>query len=215
MRIALSISLLKNEYKRAVVTLFVAIYAVGVPYLAQSSETMSAQDIENPDPIFSTGYDPQRVHFESLETKTLLPSCEKMLSDMNPLPRELTLYAKYTHDSTHIYVVGKAEVGAILVIRNGVCDVGIPLLSITQTHHNPPLHSDAPDLTDTEVTGLFKDTLARHTKAFGGKEAFIEWLDKTAENARGGCKGLPDVWCPPTYHTFQPLLQQMLQDFRK
>lgn len=205
----------KKVSQRACLLLLVAGAAVGMQNSAQSNPVDREQSMEIPDPIFGIGYDAHKVHFKLLETRTLLPSCKKMLSDINPLPRVMTLYAKYTSGSTSIYIVGQSDNEKILVLRNGVCDSGVPLLSITQTHHNPPLVSDAPVLTDEEVMGLFEDTLARHTNAFGGKDAFIKWLDMTSEDARSGCKSLPDLWCPPTYHTLQPALQDALKNYRE
>jgi hypothetical protein len=209
------IFLLNKVFQWAGFFLFVACLVVGVPHSAQSNPIVRPQSVGIPDPIFSSEYDSKSVHFELLETKTLLPNCKKSLSDMNPLPQVLTLYAKYNNASTSIYIVGETDNQKILVLRNGACQGGIPLLSVTQTHHNPPLLSDAPVLTDAEVMGLFDDTLDRHEKAFGSKEVFLKWLDMESEDARSGCKGLADLWCPPTYHTLQPVLQEALKSYRK
>jgi hypothetical protein len=211
----MSTSLQNKVSQRVILPLFVACLIILVPHLAESNPISQSKNVWITDPIFNLGYDPQSVHFELIETKTFLPICKKILSDMNPLPRVQTIYAKYTTDSTSIYIVGTADSEKILVLRNGECRSGNPMLSITQTYHHPTYAGDSPILTDIEVMEIFKDALSRHEKAFGGKDIFLKWLDETTDIARSSCKGFSEVYCPTTYHSFQPILQQMLQNYRK
>ncbi|MDD2777110.1 MAG: hypothetical protein PHU06_14255 [Gallionella sp.] len=205
------ISSLTKRHQRAYFMLFIVGVILGIPQSARSC--VSAEfDTEMLDPIFSVGYEPDKAHFERLETKILLPSCKRSLSDLNPLPRELTLYAKYENASVRIYLVVEADNQKILVIRNASCHGGPALLTIMQTHSSNGM---LPDLTDAEVVGLFEDSLERHARAFGGKDNFLKWLDMRTENARVNCKGLPDVWCPPTFYSLQPVLQEALKNYRK
>ena len=208
----MTIKLFKQIYQLA----WLAVLIIGTADFAWAEgEVNSDQSVAIPDPIFSVEYDSRYVHFESIETKRLLPDCHKMLSDINPLPPVLTLYAEYSNGSKRIYIVGESDNEKIIVLHDNDCDSGIPLLSILQRHHNPKLVSDGPVLTDLEVTSLIKDTLARHAKAFGSKDAFLKWLDAKSEEVRSGCQGRAEVWCPPTYHTLQPFLQEELQKYRK
>jgi hypothetical protein len=166
------------------------------------------------EPIFSLSYDARYAHFSSLPTKELLPSCEKALSELKPIPPALTLYAQYKTPSTSIYIVGAEDLLGIYALRNGRCDAGIPILAILQRHHNPPEPQDSPVLSNSEVLGIFEDALVRYSSAFGGKARFFQWLDTSTVRMRAGCKG-PDSVCPPTYHMLQPALQNVLESYRK
>jgi hypothetical protein len=167
------------------------------------------------EPIFGSYYEPRDAHFITLKTRELLPICRKSLSDIDPLPKTLTLYAQFITDVTKIYIAGKNDNLKVLVIRNGTCDSGVPMMAILQRHHTPRDPIDGPMLSDEEVEGVFNDALTRYSNAFGGKKEFIAWLDLRTEQARTGCKDQPESSCPPTYHLFQPALREMLDKFRK
>jgi hypothetical protein len=167
------------------------------------------------EPIFGLYYDTRAVHFDLLPTKDLMPDCKTALVEYHPLPPALTLYAEYISPTTRIYIAGAQDILGIYVVRAGHCDSGVPILSLLQRHHNPPKPTDAPTLSDAEVSALFSDALLRYTKALGGKKSFLQWLDALSEHARIGCKGQPEFSCPPTYHTLQPALQQMLDNYRR
>jgi hypothetical protein len=175
---------------------------------------MPADTTAAAEPIFSIWYNPHTVHFDSLYTRELLPSCRTFLSDLEPLPTTLTLYAEYESGSTRMYIVGRDDNLKIAVIRDGECSGGVPILAILQRHHSPPSPRD-PVLSKDEIVGLFSDALGRYTKAFGGKNNFFQWLDSLTDEMRSGCKGQPEIMCPPTYHILPPELQQMLNDYRK
>lgn len=193
--------------------LLCAIPFVGTGSVAGSSNVRAGTGID--EPIFGLYYNSREVHFGEIETRDLLPSCKKVLSDFSHIPRTLNLYAEYIGNSAKIYVAGRDDNDKILVIRNGFCDAGVPILAILQRHHDPRTTSDGPMLSDSEVTALFDDALARYAHAFGGKNQFFLWLDSLTEKARGGCVGQPESSCPPTYHLLQPGLQERLQAFRR
>ncbi len=166
------------------------------------------------EPIFGLYYFPDQAHFGRLSTSRLLPACKLELSEINPLPPALTLYAQYVTASQRIYIAGTPDNLGIYLIRHGTCVANIPNITMLQRHHSPPLRIDQPILSDTEVKGLFGDALARYSKAFGGKTQFFHWLDTLTAKMRSGCKGQPELSCPFTYHDFQSWLQKSLQDYR-
>jgi len=186
---------------------------VGV-LLALSNSGSATADTTLEDPLFSASYDAQQVHFDQVPTKELLPACRKLLADIDPLPAKLTLFAKHTAASSRIYIAGIDDNVKILVVREGHCAGGIPILSLLQRHHSPPDSADTPVLSDAEVGEVFSDTLARYSKAFDGKARFLQWLDATTEKVIGNCKG-PEQLCAPTYHSFTPLLKNLLERYRK
>jgi len=155
----------------------------GIPLVGVTSASRNSTDAAKTivdDPIFGLYYDPNDIHFDELETRDLLPMCRRALSDFARLPLTLTLYAQYVHESTKIYVAGRDDNDKILVIRNGTCDAGVPIMAILQRHHEPRVASDGPMLSDSEVSALFDDALARYGRAFGGKDRFLAWLDSIA-----------------------------------
>jgi hypothetical protein len=153
-------------------------------------------------------YDPKVAHFETLDKQALMPICERELSD---LPQQLTLHAKYTSDSADTYIVASAGDGWLVVVRKHgwrTCDVGFPWMNLTSYSSN-----GGPDLTTTDVVELFKDTLVRHEKAFGGKGAFLNWLDTETKKAKQAC---PDLWScnVTTYDSLRSDLQEALKNYR-
>jgi hypothetical protein len=195
---------------------FFLVYGASVaPVLAQRAQPASSTVAAAEEPIFGSYYDSRNVHFSVLQTRELLPGCRKALSDISPLPATLTLYAQYKTDLTQIYVAGTSDNLKILVLRNGTCDAGVPIMAILKLHHTPRDPIDGPMLSDEEVSGLFGDALSRYATAFGGKARFFQWLDPMTEQAINGCRGQPESSCPPTYHLFEPALQEKLQKFRE
>jgi hypothetical protein len=174
----------------------------------------AADEVIN-DPVFSIDYEPQQVHFDSIPTKQLLPTCKRDLASMKPLPPSLTLYAQYATASARIYVAGSGQDIGIYVIREGRCDSGIPILALLQRVHHPPEPQDAPVLSDSEASGVFADALVRYARAFGGKKLFLEWLDATTESVLSHCGDRSEYLCAPTYRTFTPALRAVLENFRK
>jgi len=181
---------------------------------AISNRAGASVDAVSEDPLFSADYNPRLVHFDLMSTKELLPACKKVLSDISPLPPALALFGKSATASSSIYIAGTGDNVKILVLRDNRCDAGIPILALLQRHHNPPDPFDAPALSDAEVTEVFSDALTRYSKAFGGKGRFFEWLDALTDQVLSQCKG-PENLCAPTYRSFTPLLQNLLQNYRK
>lgn len=183
------------------------------PVYANSSDFEQSRNIV--DPIFSVEYDSNHVHFEMIETASVLPTCRKNLLEFKPLPKKMLLYAKYVSGQKYIYIIGTHTNSIIVVLNKGTCDSGTPLFSLNHSHYQPPEPFDSPVLTDAEVEKLFTDALDRHAKAFGGKELFLKWLDTKTEAMRSGCvaQHIPDQECVATYHTFQPLLKKALMDY--
>jgi hypothetical protein len=167
------------------------------------------------EPIFGLYFDPGSVHFDSLPVAEMLPSCKQMLGEYKPLPKSLSLYAKYKDDVARIYIAGTRDVLGVYVIRNGVCDADVPVLALLKKNHVPPTKEGMPLLTDDEISGLFADALIRYARAFGGKDGFLQWLDSLTEKMRAGCHGKPELSCPPTYHILLPPQQQQLEEYRK
>ena len=189
--------------------------AIGsVIVLARAGQATPAAAEPINDPLFSIDYDPRQVHFDSVQTKELLPTCKQDLAGRIPLPPALTLYARYVTASTRIYVAGTGDDIGIFVIRDGSCNSGRPILSLLQRHNNPPEPEDAPVLSDAEVSAVFTDALMRYARAFGGKRRFFDWVDATTEEVRSLCH-LPPELCAPTYDSFTPALQTLLERFRK
>jgi hypothetical protein len=165
------------------------------------------------EPIFGLTYDPQNADFVDARTDELLRACTDNVKSAQ-LPPHVAIFASYETIQRKIYVVGQRDNSALFVIQDGKCTSGIPSLALSQIHHSPQTRGDAPVLTDEEVSGLFQNALDRYTKAFGDKEHFFQWLDVTSERMRSGCKGLPNLWCPPTYHSLPPDLKTALTAFR-
>lgn len=171
----------------------------------------------NPNPIFEGYYESRKVHFEMLKTSVLLPNCKKFLTIFKPLPRQLILYAKYQYHATSIYIVGANLSSGIFVIRDGACDSGSADFSLRQMHSIPSRSEESPVLADAEVRGLFQDALVRHEKAFGGKIAFLMWLeDTTDEWKEGGCKTSSEQYCrePELGHPVLPFVLKILNSYR-
>ncbi len=159
------------------------------------------------DPVFGVYYDPKVAHFETLDKQALMPICERELSD---LPRQLTLHAKYISDSADIYIVASTNYEWLVAVRKRgwrTCDVGFPWMNLAS------YSSHEPDLTTTEVVELFKDTLVRHEKAFGGKSAFLKWLDSETEKAKRACPDLRSCNVT-TYDSLRSDLQEALKNYR-
>lgn len=167
------------------------------------------------EPIFGLYYDPSRVHFNSLPTRDLLPTCKRLLLEYKPLPKSLTLYAKSEAGSVHMYIAGARDILGLYVVRDGVCDSDVPILALLKKNHVPPVNSRTPLLSDDEIAALFKDALIRYAKAFGGKSMFLQWLDSLTDKMRSGCEGKPELSCPPTYHLLLPQQQQQLEEYRR
>lgn len=197
-------------------TLILAKIAIAGLMLEQIKPEPSLKSVIKSDPIFTLDYDVSKANFEVLRTGVLLPACRKAISSVfKKVPQHLTLYAFHANVRTTIYIVGSEDVNGLFVIRDGVCEGGAPELSMYQLYSKPPHPPGCPVLSDVEVSALFEDTLIRYEKAFGSKDRFIKWLDETTETMRSGCKGLPDIWCPTTYHSFQPYRKKILNDYRK
>lgn len=210
---------LKNSMRRWIgneLLIVILFLCSGIPYLSYANTDMSEQPEKTIDPIFQTGYVNQSVHFDLVDTKVLLPHCRKSLSYFKALPTKVALYAKYENDATRIYIVGKKDNVRIFVLRDDVCEGGVPLFTLMKKYHTPKQIGDSPALTDREVSALFEDTLMRHAKAFGGKQQFLEWLDKEVEKVRDGCiaHGRPAGWCGFTYYDFPDAIKRVLEDFR-
>lgn len=165
------------------------------------------------EPIFGLSYDPQAAHFDQASTDDFLRSCPDSVKSAQ-LPAHVAIFASYETHQRKVYIVGHRDNSALFAIQNGKCSAGIPSLALTQIHHSPPAGRGVPALTNEEISGLFQNALDRYTKAFGDKEHFFQWLDVASERMRSGCKGLPDVWCPPTYHSLPPALKTALAAYR-
>ena len=165
------------------------------------------------DPIFTLDFDSRQVHFESLTTNELMPNCKRALSDINPLPSKLTLYAKYETSSRRIYIAGPPGNIGLFVASSAGCDAGIPILALLQRIHEPTFPGDTPRLTGTEVSTVFHDALVRYAAAFGGKKQFLQWLETSSNEAVDGCN--PDhAVCNSTYRSFPPALLDTLEEFK-
>jgi len=167
------------------------------------------------EPIFGLYFDPSEVRFDSLPTAELLPSCKKILLEYKPLPKILTLYAKYESDAARIYIAGAGDILGIYAIRDGRCDSDVPILALLKKHHVAPAAGGGPFLSDSEISALFSDALARYTKAFAGKDKFFQWLDHLTDKMRAGCRGKPELSCPPTYYLLLPAQKMQLEEYRK
>lgn len=217
----MSISLLRKQYLRANFVLVIACLAVGISYPAHSKSTSQTSKKEVLDIVFEGYYDPRKVHFESLKTSELEPSCSlkleyiKTYSKLKPFPSEFKLYAQYKHDTTNIYIVdldSRLDV-TIFVTRNGICSTG----TVDVQFHKTLIPAEInPLITDAELTGLFEDALVRHEKAFGGKALFLKWLESTRDWKVGGCKEPEDGWCPasPYDHTILPFIMEIFKNYR-
>ena len=179
------------------------------------SATEAAEGQDHWDPIFNLGYDPQVAHFSSVETKNLLPTCQKQFLEFDQIPEALTLYAQYQDKDWLIYIAGPDDGAGAFKIRGGECHANPPLIALNRRQPNPPAPPIEPFLTEAQSVGLFKDALIRHEAAFGGKEPFLSWLITSTEKGRAVCKGLPEFSCPPSYHTLPQVLQDVLEQYRK
>ncbi len=158
------------------------------------------------DPVFAIDYDARQVHFDTIDTKELLPACKADLAHVKPLPPTLMLYAQFVTASARILVAGTRDDMEIFVIRNGRCESGDTRLTL--------LKKEAPVLSEAESSGLFDDALIRYARAFGGKKRFFEWLDTWTEDVRRNCPGRLDL-CYPTYYSYSSALQALIERFRK
>lgn len=183
---------------------------LGAPPLYADSVGQAGYFVE---PIFSLSYDPQDTNFVDVRTDKLLGACSKNVKSAQ-LPPHVAIFASYKTAQRRIYIVGQGDNSALFVIQNGKCKSGIPSLALSQIRHSPQTRGDAPFLSDEDVSSLFQNALERYTKAFGDKEHFFRWLDVTSERMRSGCKGLPNLWCPPTYHSLPPDLRAALASYR-
>jgi hypothetical protein len=166
------------------------------------------------EPVFGLFYNPKKVHFQTISTARLLPACRKALSEDDPLPAAYVVYAKYDTATAKIYILGARNDLGIFVIHGGVCDAGVPILSLIHRERSPGEAVGGPALSDSEIAGLFSDTLNRYSKAFGGKENFLQWLDQTTKYVLSDSAGKPPSSLPPTYHLLLPAQQQQLAEFR-
>jgi hypothetical protein len=171
------------------------------------------QETDFIDPIFGLSYSAQSVNFDYAGTGDLLRGCSNGVKNAR-LPPRIVVFASYENPHRKIYIVGDGDDSALFLIQDEKCSSGIPLLALSQTYHAPPDKGDAPVLSKDEVSGLFQNALERYTRAFGGKGHFLQWLDVTSERMRSGCKGLPNLWCPPTYHSLPADLQAALAAYR-
>ena len=212
----MSLSPIKSQYLRAICVLLITFLAVCVSYPAQSKSTSQTYKKEVLDQLFISFYDPRKVRFELIKT-SVIKECRDLDSSFIPYPPELKLYAQYKHDTTSIYVLDrdKALSTALFIFRNGICERGYADGALLYVANDSP-HSKT-GLTDEEVKGLFEDALVRHEKAFGGKAAFLKWLEDTKDWKVGGCKEPADGWCPaPPYDaTVQPFVLEILNNYRK
>jgi len=183
------------------------------PVASQSQKVEQITTID--EPIFGLYYDPREVHFRSILSTELMPACKRNFAGVIPIPKKLTLYGHYEERGTKIYVAGSGDLLGIFVMRDGNCESGVPIMAILQRHHTPRAPIDGPALSESEIEGLFVDILSQYKDAFGGKEPFLRWLDSYTEKARSGCIGQPESSCPPTYHLFQPVLQELMKKFRE
>ena len=167
------------------------------------------------EPIFGLYYDPREVHFATVPTADLLPNCKRMLLEYEPLPKSLTLYARYEAGPSRIYIAGARDILGVYVIRNGVCDSDVPILALLQKKHVPPAGGDAPLLSSEGIASVFSNALTQYTNAFGDKAKFFTWLDSLSEKMRAGCKNQSELSCPPTYHSLLPEQQRQLEEYRK
>jgi hypothetical protein len=196
-------------HRPTIVIALALVSSAGVIRAANAAESWTNE------PIFGLYYYPNEAHFDSLATEHLLPACEKALSQIDPLPTTLTLYARYSDGSDRIYIAGTKDDLGIYVIRGSHCEAGVPILAMLKRHHSPARRGEAPALSDAEIEGLFGDALVRYTKAFGGKDSFFHWLDSLTEKMRAGCKGQPELSCPQTYHLLLPAQQKQLEAYRR
>lgn len=172
----------------------------------------ASQDPEFVEPIFGLTYGAQNASFDYASTNELLKTCSVAVRDAR-LPQRVAVFASYEDLRRKIYVVGGQTDSALFLLENGKCSAGIPSLALSQTYHaSDRIH--VPVLSKNEISGLFQNVLERYTKAFGGKLHFLQWLDVTSERMRSGCKGLPNLWCPPTYHSLPVALQAALVAYR-
>jgi hypothetical protein len=190
-------------------------YGKGTPTLAQLLEQgLPYRDMVT-DSIFNFQYDPQKVHFEPIETKALLPACKRLLSDIKPLPEHLSVISTYSANSTRIYIVGIGGNIKLLLMTDNGCNGDMPYGSIRQKRRGVTLPNDLRALSDDEVDLLFKDALVRYSSAFGGKALFLKWLDDKTNEAIEACKGQSEAICPTTSHALQPRLQKILANYRR
>jgi hypothetical protein len=218
MNFNMSISLLKNQYLRASFVLVIACVAMGVSFSVHSKAASETRVKQVLDPLFYEFYDSRRAHFELIKT-SVIKECSDLDSSFIPFPTELKLYAQYKHDTTSIYILDRDEAlsTALFVIRNGVCKAGYAEAAIRHIANKSPYHSSSTTgLTDEEVKGLFEDALVRHEKAFGGKAAFLKWLERTRDWKVGGCNETLDGWCPhvPYDSTILPFVMEILNNYR-
>jgi hypothetical protein len=158
------------------------------------------------DPVFLIDYDPSYAHFDTIDSKELLPACKAGLAHIKPLPPTLPLYARLVTASARIFVAGTQDNVRVFVIRNGQCEAGDTRLTL--------LGKEAPVLSGAESSGVFNDALSRYAQAFGGKKRFFEWLDTWTEDVRSHCPGREDL-CYPTYYAYSKDLQELIARFRK
>ena len=177
--------------------------------------TEAAEPQEHWDPIFDLQYDPSVAHFSSIDAKDLLPACQKQFLEFDQIPKTLTLYAQYQDGDWLIYIAGPDDGAGAFKIRGGECHASPPLIALVRQQPNPPAPPKETFLTEAQSIGLFKDALVRHEAAFGGKAAFLNWLIASTDKVRAGCKGLPEISCPPTYRTLPRVLQDILEQYRK
>lgn len=180
-------------------------------YLAYAQP--ASQGTDYVEPIFGLSYSAQNAKFDYVSAGELLKACPTAIRNAR-LPPQVAIFASYEGPQRKIYIVGDKDDSTLFLVENEKCSSGIPILALSQTYHSPPDKGDAPALSKAEVSWIFQNALERYAKAFGGKNHFLQWLDVTSERMRSGCKGLPNLWCPPTYHSLPADLKAALASYR-
>ena len=166
------------------------------------------------DPIFGLWFDSKNVRFDDFPARKALASCRENLREAHALNDKFHLFAQVKQKEYSIYLLASRGANAVFVVRSNGCAVDIPSIEFVRKQRPPEYPQMRFILTQDDSRAIFRDALARYSKAFGGKAAFYRWLDERTSAQLSGCRSLHPDLCPPTYKMFPQDLQQILNEYR-